>query len=236
MSSAASNPQNGSADRPKVFCIGFMKTGTTSLGAALEVLGYRVAGPFGIHDPRIAEHAWPRAQEVLEHYDAVQDNPWPVLFTELDAAYPGSKFILSTRDLRSWIGSVERYFGPKYRTPMRDWIFGPADNEERREKYLARYERHTRKVRAHFAGRDGDLLEIDLSRDAGWGRLCSFLECPVPDAPFPSLNTSKSNARLSSVIGRKSRRLGRLLGLIPEPRECWPPVPRDADPTIPAPR
>ena len=39
---------------PKVFGIGFHKTGKTSLGHALERLGYRVAGPQGIRCPKIA--------------------------------------------------------------------------------------------------------------------------------------------------------------------------------------
>ena len=41
----------------KVFCLGFHKTGTTSLGVALGILGYRVSGAFGVNDPDIAEHA-----------------------------------------------------------------------------------------------------------------------------------------------------------------------------------
>ena len=32
---------------PKVFCIGFQKTGTTSLESALKILGYRVKSVFG---------------------------------------------------------------------------------------------------------------------------------------------------------------------------------------------
>jgi UDP-N-acetylmuramate-alanine ligase len=44
----------------KVFCIGFHKTGTTSLAVALKTLGYRVTGPNGVHDPDIAgEHPIP---------------------------------------------------------------------------------------------------------------------------------------------------------------------------------
>lgn len=40
--------------KSKVFCIGFHKTGTTSLELALIRLGYRVTGSFGTKDPHIA--------------------------------------------------------------------------------------------------------------------------------------------------------------------------------------
>jgi hypothetical protein len=42
--------------KTKVFCVGFHKTGTTSLALALEILDYRVAGPTGINDPNIAKN------------------------------------------------------------------------------------------------------------------------------------------------------------------------------------
>ena len=40
--------------KTKVFCIGFHKTGTTSLETALTKLGYKVTGCFGTKDPDIA--------------------------------------------------------------------------------------------------------------------------------------------------------------------------------------
>lgn len=43
----------------KIFCIGFHKTGTKSLGTALDILGYRVCGPVGVKDPDIAKNVLP---------------------------------------------------------------------------------------------------------------------------------------------------------------------------------
>ena len=60
--------------RPKVFCVGFHKTGTKSLGAALATLGYRVAGPRGTLDPQIAIRmlaaGWAAVERGLPHEDA----------------------------------------------------------------------------------------------------------------------------------------------------------------------
>lgn len=172
---------------PRVFGIGFHKTGTTSLAAALRQLGYTVTGPNFVRDPDIATTALRRAFAVAERFDAFQDNPWPILFRELDARYPGSRFVLTVRPTDRWIASVVRHFGTQI-TPMRTWIYGvgsPAGNEA---VYTARYEAHNAAVRAHFRDRPGDLLEMDVTAGDGWARLAPFLGVPVPTDPFPHEN------------------------------------------------
>ena len=57
---------------PKIFCIGFHKTGTTSLGQALEALGYRVCGEMGIREPRIGEIAMDLARDALAGRTALE--------------------------------------------------------------------------------------------------------------------------------------------------------------------
>jgi hypothetical protein len=109
--------------KPKVFCIGFPKTGTSSMGVALKKLGYKVTGPNGVNDPDICEHALSMALELAEQYDAFQDDPWPQLYREMDEHYPRSKFILTLRDPNSWIASQIRHFGVKD-VPLRRWVYG----------------------------------------------------------------------------------------------------------------
>jgi hypothetical protein len=192
--------------RPKVFGIGFHKTGTTSLGRALRVLGYRIQKGFNFNRPgkRIVIPAPVTLDKVRDvafgmvpRYSAFEDNPWPLLFRELDAAFPGSKFILTTRDPERWIRSASRYFGTKtngmfeliYNRPS----FCIAGNEDFAR---ARFETHNRDVREHFAGRSGDLLEWKLEAEADWPMLCDFLNCPVPNAAFPhGKNSAAAQAR-----------------------------------------
>src|SRR5262249_40484301 len=86
--------------KTKVFCIGFQKTGTTSMEKALRHFGYRVMGVFG-DDMTLDEVRRTYVDTALKlagEYDAVQDLPFPLVFRELDQAYPGSKFILTVRD------------------------------------------------------------------------------------------------------------------------------------------
>ncbi len=189
----------------KVFGIGFHKTGTTSLARALRVLGYRVAGPFGVHDDAIAATAVARAISIAAEWDAVQDNPWPLVYRELDEAYPGSKFILTVRDTDRWLASIMQHFGGET-TPMREWIYGVGDPIGHEEIYRNRYEQHNRDVVEYFQNRPGELLMFNLAGGDGWDELCRFLGVAVPESPFPHANARQERG-LVRVLTRRARRL-----------------------------
>ncbi len=185
----------------KVFCIGFHKTGTTSLEIALKRLGYRVSGSFGTKDPDIADKVYTLAREIAAEFDAFEDNPWPILFKELDSWYPGSKFILTRRPAADWIRSQVKDFATT-ETPMRRWIYGeqagcPQGNEN---VYVERFERHNREVLDYFKGRPDDLLIVDFPEDASWDRLCAFLGHDVPNEPFPHANRASLSRKLKNWI------------------------------------
>jgi hypothetical protein len=171
----------------KVFGIGFHKTGTKTLAVALRELGYRVTGPNGTRDPDIADKVLAMARELSREYEAFQDNPWPLLYREMDQLHPGSKFILTVRPAMSWIKSITSFFGSD-ETPMRGWIYGVASPRGNEETYLRRYNRHNEEVREYFRDRHCDFLEMDFSAGDGWERLCGFLGKPVPEKPFPHRN------------------------------------------------
>ncbi|MGD9800767.1 MAG: sulfotransferase family protein [Parvularculaceae bacterium] len=192
--------------RSKVFCIGFQKTGTTSLYAALTTLGYRTAAVIGRDwsAERLAADGADVCIETMKNFDAAQDMPWPVFFRELDAAFPHAKFILTTRDAERWFQSIEKHFGANA-DEMQAFIYGrkasaPAGNKAR---YLEVLAAHERAVRAHFADRPNDLLIMDLEKGDGWDALCGFLGLAAPDAPFPMKNRSDDRKRLTYRIRRK---------------------------------
>jgi Sulfotransferase domain len=193
---------------PKVFCIGFHKTGTTSLGSALRKLGYSVTGPNGTKDPDISRNVYPMAFALVEQYDAFQDNPWPIIYQDLDHRYPDSKFILTLRPADAWIRSQVRHFGTR-ETPMRKWIYGAGCPQGNEALYVERFERHNREVLSYFASRPGDLLVMDLVRGDGWDELCHFLEKPVPDIPFPHANQSQKREIEKGTLPQVMRRVGR---------------------------
>lgn len=196
---------------PKVFGIGFHKTGTTSLAHALTTLGYTVAGPNGLNDPDIATNADRIASAIAERYDAFQDNPWPVLYREMDERYPGSKFVLTLRPTDAWIQSQVRHFG-ETPSPMREWIYGAGCPKGNEDVYIARYERHNREVLDYFSQRPNDLLVLDLTESAAWDELCAFLGKDVPGVPFPHSNRAVDReSHPGSVRERLFRRAARLV-------------------------
>jgi hypothetical protein len=197
---------------PKIFCIGFQKTGTTSMEAALQHLGFTVSGAKGTWDPRISETVLQWVDCCLPEYDAFRDNPWCVLYEYLDARCPHSKFILTVRDPQSWIRSVVDNFEKKRPTPMREWIYGHGTPSGNEEVYLARYNRHNAEVRNYFAGREGDLLVMDLENGDGWEQLCRFLGVPVvEDQPFPRRNRLVDKRKPSFKARRLLRKIRRRL-------------------------
>lgn len=182
--------------KTKVFCIGFHKTGTTSLAVALKTLGYRVTGPNEVNNPNIENNVIATAHELVDKYDAFQDNPWPIIYKALDVKCPDSKFILTLRDSESWIKSQVKHFGRK-ETPMRKWIYGVGCPEGNEDIYVKRFEDHNEEVKNYFKDRPQDLLVLDLAKGDGWDKLCPYLRIDIPNTSFP--HTNKANDRKNAV-------------------------------------
>jgi hypothetical protein len=191
--------------RAKVFCIGFHKTGTTSMEAALRRLGYRVTGPNYELDLNIAQKLDRVTTEFSHKFDAFQDNPWPLVYRQMDTLHPGSKFILTLRDEDEWFDSNLRHFRGKD-SPMRELIYGPGAGHPKGNEavYRARLRRHNAEVLDYFRDRPDDLLVIDVTKSASWEGLCAFLDVPVPDEPFPHAN--KRDHRPIPRLGRAVRK------------------------------
>ena len=204
------------SDKPKIFCIGFHKTGSTSLAKALNTLDFKVCRRFGMlkkHFPevdfadRLKSGDLDIFFEVVPWYDAFCDNPWPHIYKELDQHFPGSKFILTIRDEDTWTQSVKNYFGDSP-SKLREWIYGESSPLGHEQLYLRRYQKHNCEVREYFANSPEKLLVLDLEKGEGWKQLCGFLEKPVPDASFPHLNkTAVKKAKGQSGLFRSFRNM-----------------------------
>lgn len=191
----------------KIFGIGFHKTGTSSLARALDMLGYNVTSSFGLTDTNIAETVVSQAYGIVPQFDAFQDNPWPIIYRELDEQFPNSKFILTIRPTEKWLNSVVQHFGGRT-TVMREWIYGVGDPRGNEAIYRARYEQHNDEVRGYFVSRPGQLLILNLTEGEGWEKLCPFLNAPIPTDPFPHTN---SHAERNKLVNKLRRGLSRLV-------------------------
>lgn len=187
----------------KVFCIGFQKTGTSSLGTALSVLGYRVHSGFRFNQPGKVQIAPPVslgkladiALPIVPRFSAFQDNPWCLLYRELDEAFPGSLFILTRRARQNWYLSLLRHFR-ETDSAMFEFIYGCETAACRPpEHYLARYDAHNQAVLEYFKDRPEALLVFDLEK-ADSDPLCTFLARRKPILrPYPHRNAAPVRER-----------------------------------------
>jgi hypothetical protein len=179
----------------KVFGLGLTRTGTTSLCVALNKLG--ISAKHYPHDRTTYKELTSGIYRlsVMEHFDAATDISVAPFYPQLDATYPGSRFILTTRDVDSWLQAMESHFVEletleDMSEPFRQFmdficpaVYGTLRFSADRFRYV--YERHVAEVRAYFRDRPGDLLELDILGGEGWEKLCEFLGVPVPEEPFP---------------------------------------------------
>jgi hypothetical protein len=218
---------------PKVICLGWHKTGTSTMGLALLQLGYKVVGArLDTVDDLVAGRA-DRVVDLAREFDGFQDVPWAALYRELDEAFPGSKFILVERDEERWLHSAKTHFADA-QIPMHEWLYGEGVLEGNEALYLERYRRHYAEVRDYFSDRQDDILDFSLERDDGWEKLCRFLDAPIPASAFPHENKGAHSFNARDRIVDAARRAvpltvrRRLFGLrlrlrqlrgLPDPRD-----------------
>lgn len=179
--------------KPKVFGIGFQKTGTTTLGVIFERLGYRTAGYHQFRNLAAQEEVTMEAIEaqalrIAADHDAAKDTPWPVLYESLDRAFPGSKFIHVTREPRAWIASAVKDFAA-WPDSIHQAIYGVPCPKGHEDIWLERYERHNREVAAYFADRPDDCLFLRLEDGVTFEAVCDFLGEPRVGQGAPKANT-----------------------------------------------
>ena len=198
----------------KAWGIGLSRTGTTTFCAALTLLGYkRVA-----HNPTFQE---------FTKLDGAADNECVLYYKYLDYRFPGSKFILTIRELEAWLDSMKFIMNrhPVVRDgPRPDGAVSPRKFDVaikrrmliyetvgfEREKLVSAYHRHHEDVRRYFKDRPDDLLEMNISEGAKWDALCPFLGVPRPTEPFPHQNSrailsKRKKGRLKGPLKRLNR-------------------------------
>jgi hypothetical protein len=193
----------------RVVGAGLGRTGTHSLKIALEqLLGapcYHMIEVMGRpeHVPlwqQAAEGDMPDWPALFDGYDAVVDWPAGSFWHEIGDAYPDALILFSVREPDAWWTSASNtIFQAMERPPADDDSFRPwydmvttlfrerfTDDYMNAEAAKAAYVRHNDDVR-RTAPKDR-LLEWHPGD--GWAPICDALGVPVPDAPFPHVNTT----------------------------------------------
>lgn len=183
------------SNKSKIFGIGLSKTGTTSLARALEILGYKTRDYLGVTSYSASDLSSIDLKEI-DANDAFTDTPIPSFYRELDVRYPDSKFILTVRDAEGWLKSCKKQFTQKLAEKLNQAsnqlfidIYGCAVFDE--QKFRRGYVDFTAGVEQHFKNRSQDLLIMDIAAGDGWEKLCTFLQVPIPDIPFPRANVTQ---------------------------------------------
>jgi hypothetical protein len=208
----------------EVIGAGFGRTGTLSLKAALEALGfskcYHMVEVFARRDDARTWDAATRGEPVdwerhFAEYRATVDVPSCLFYRELMEKYPEAKVILTVRDPERWYESTRQTiyysrdafprwaaaFNPRMRAFRRmvdrlwDRMF--RGRFEDRAFAIDVFNRHNEQVIRDVPAER--LLVYEVSQ--GWSPLCEFLGVPVPEGkPFPHLNdTAEFRARIERV-------------------------------------
>jgi hypothetical protein len=176
-----------------VFGIGLPKTGTTSLAAALNVLGVPT-----VHDSAklkpIAAAAFAKNQNLFEssgldtEYQGFADFAGERYYETLYTQYPNSVFIYTKRYFPEWFKSHGKM--------LRQMREQQMTSEELSRCYLQMVEKYfqkTEEIQNFFRDKPHQYLELDICGGDGWEPLCNFLDLPIPDnTAFPHLNKART--------------------------------------------
>lgn len=180
-------------NKTKVVGIGWAKTGTTTLGECLKILGYNHQSQNLDLVKYLGENNIEEIMQIADQKDSFEDWPWLIMYKEFDKRYPDSKFILTKRDSEKWLKSYDNMLArqgeaSKELNKIRQILYGLPFPNVTQEELVRRYENHLNDVQNYFQDRPNQLLVLDWEKGNGWKELCRFLGKPVPSLPFPHAN------------------------------------------------
>ena len=177
----------------KIFGIGWAKTGTTTLGECFKILGFSHQSQDLSLVSDIGKGDLARALVLAKSHDTFEDWPWIIIYKQLDAAFPGSRFILTKRKSANWIRSYKSMLAnlghaSNEISEIRRTLYGLPFPMVSESQLIDRYEAHNADVENYFSNRSCDLLIVDWEEGSGWKELCHFLGKDFPNRPFPHAN------------------------------------------------
>jgi len=187
------------------------RTGTTSLRSAIKNFGYKTFG--GLYPKSSNSNQSYKIQTVKQGIEKIQfygngfywDDPWFMIYKELDMLYPKSKFILTWRSVESWIKSCTAYFG-KREEPAFVWYYGASSVLGNEEIWMKSYKIHSTDVMNYFKDRPKDLLVLNICDGEGYDKIASFLGSSEKiDKKFPHRNRGIYNINNPELLQNQIR-------------------------------
>ena len=159
-------------NKPKVFCVGFNKTGTSSLHAYFQHHGMR-----SMHNliwQEATHYLGPkRLATFLKQYDAYSDGEMANI-ERIYELYPEAYYILNVRELDSWVKSrikwLHRQYPKKVRGPMGQDFYALGDKVI--PTWVDRRNAYHHHVINYFKENGGRLLVVNVCSDKDWVKKC----------------------------------------------------------------
>lgn len=214
----------------KVIGAGLGRTGTLSLKLALDHLGFgpcyhmlELMGQARVRLPQWNEvvRGNPDWDAIFDGFQSSVDYPTCYFWREQAEHYPEAKVILSTRDAEGWFDSVHKtILSPESVASMRGGPFAEfmegtvlkdfGDRFADRDFMVDYFRRWEKSV---IEALPPERLLVHRPGD-GWEPLCAFLGVPVPQAPYPRVNSSED------MLGRSLNVSERLTATTPDQSEA----------------
>ena len=164
----------------KVILIGFGRTGTKSVSAALRGAGLNVLDMRAERLNRTqlvrmwANKDYDALRALAKKYEVGEDHPWPMIYKELDEWFPEARFIFMHRDADLWLKSILKHTEQRGPSENKLHVFGIDTPVGHEEHYKSVFNAHRAAVRQYFEGHPR-YLEVDLSDEDAEGRIAGFL-------------------------------------------------------------
>lgn len=202
--------------KPKIFCIGQNKTGTTTIETVLKGFDYQLGNQ--VQGEWLLDAWYTRDFKSIIKFcktaEAFQDVPFslPYTFEHLDVAFPNAKFILTERDsAEQWYQSLTKFHSKLwaegkriptaadlkaatyrklgYAYQFNQFVFNTPETDVYNEAILkAHYLNYNQTVKNYFKSRPEKLLVINVANAKDYSTLCSFLNQTPKGDNFPWVN------------------------------------------------
>jgi len=159
-------------DKPRVLCVGYVKTGTTSFGMAMRQLGFSHFGYDQDLDDQLKHGNLESCLRWASYFNALDDLPWstPGFVAAFRKRYPGSYYVQLERDEQQWLSSYFNFFGP---------ICSRGEALERLRSHQAQM--------CDILKEEPHVLRMNICAGDGYEKLCPFLNLPTLEQQFPWL-------------------------------------------------
>ncbi|MEZ5708525.1 MAG: sulfotransferase [Blastomonas sp.] len=208
----------------KVIGAGFGRTGTLSMKKALETLGFVKTHHMEEVFPsarqqklwvEVAEGKPPQWDAIFDGFEACVDFPSASYYRELLEHFPDAKVLLTVRDFDKWYRSVNETIYPSSNA-VPAWMQAVIPMARRMDiivngtvwdrlfggKFLDK--EHSRRVFGDYIEQVKHNVPADrllvYEVGEGWEKLCTFLNVPVPDEPFPHVNDTAAFKRGLRIV------------------------------------